>query len=168
MALHNFSWVIPGKLAGCALPGGLPGAPDDSILSDLRDLHDEGVRCLVSLQRMPEKFGRLCTEAGLDWVHFPVEDFGTPRDLQGFGGMVDDAVARLERDQPVCVHCRAGIGRTGLALACIVGTLFRISGQRAIRTVRKARMAMDTSEQSAFVQDFCAHEARRRNKGNRP
>jgi hypothetical protein len=169
MALGNFSWVIPGKLAGSALPGGRPGAPDDYVLSDLRDLHHEGVRCLISLQAVPERFGVLCGQVGLEWVNFPVEDFETPSDIEAFEGMVGDAIARVERDEGVCVHCRAGVGRTGLALACIVGALYGIPGHKAISTVQKNRPAIDTPEQAAFVSEFCARyqEARRTVDGGR-
>lgn len=156
MALHNFSWVIPDKLAGSALPGGLPGAPEDYIRSDIRDLHDSGVRCLLSLQRVPDVFGSVCADEGLEWIHYPIEDFGVPRDLTGFKSMIDNAVGHIERGQPVCAHCRAGIGRTGMVLACMVGALFGVSGERAMRTVRKVRTALDTGEQISFVKDFCA------------
>jgi len=156
VALHNFSWVIPGKLAGVALPGGYPGAPDKEVLSDLRDLHRKGIRCLVSAQRVPAHFASLTRQVGLEWMHHPIEDFSVPHDPVAFESLVDDCIERISRAQAVSVHCRAGIGRTGLVLACVVGRMFGISGTQALRTVRKTRMALDTEEQAAFVRDFCA------------
>lgn len=155
MAVDNFSWVIPGKLAGCALPGGAFDVAPEYVASDLRDLRGSGVRCLVSVQRMPGTFGELCAEQGLAWEHFPIEDFGTPSDREGFEKLVERIVKRLESDTPVCVHCRAGIGRTGVVLACVVGRMFGIDGYRAVETVRKSRPALDTGEQTHFVHLFC-------------
>jgi protein-tyrosine phosphatase len=165
MALHNFSWVIPGTLAGSALPGGLPRAPEEHMLSDLRDMYEEGVRCVLSLQRMPESMRTHCARTGLEWVHYPIEDFGVPRDLPGYEAMVEGVVTRVQRSVPVCVHCRAGIGRTGMVLGCVVGALFGVSGDQALRTVRKSRSAMDTAEQIAFVRDFCTRRARTAGSG---
>ncbi len=155
MALHNFSWVIPNRLAGSALPGGMIGVPDDYILSDLAELHEHGVRCLVSLQRMPVQFGELCDRAGLEWVHYPIEDFSVPRDRGGFDSLIDRLIDRMAQQTPVCVHCRAGVGRTGMVLASLVGAFLDIDGDRAIRAVRKTRSALDTPEQVAFVHEFC-------------
>jgi len=155
MSIENFSWVIPGKLAGSALPGGSTGAPDGAIAADLAWLYGQGVRCLISLQRTREGFRALCESTGLEWIHYPIPDFETPEDKDGFRVLVNLAIARMDEGKPVCVHCRAGVGRTGMMLACVVGWYFRIDGAQAVAVVRKTRTAIDTPEQQRFVARFC-------------
>lgn len=152
--MDNFSWVIPDKLAGSALPGGRLDAPKERVLSDLTFLFDQGVRVLVSLQKMPLDFGGHCAAAGLSWIHFPIEDFEAPASMEIFAELVDRIIAHMNSNQPVCVHCRAGVGRTGLVLTCIVGRIFDVGADIALATVRKSRSALDTNDQRDFVNAF--------------
>lgn len=147
---HNFSWVIPGRLAGAALPGGYAGSPHDA-LTDLRDLRELGVRCLVSLTDSASFLGPLCEQAGLSWLFSPIPDFGIPDDEEAFDTLVETLLRRLEEGVPVCAHCYAGIGRTGLLLSCLVGRHLGLPPEAAIRRVRAARAALETSEQERFV-----------------
>ncbi len=151
--LDNFSWVIPHKLAGAALPGGYTGS-DSAELSDLRDLHRRGVRCLVSLTSSASHFGPLCRQAGLIWHYFPISDFGIPPDARDFHLLVSLIIGHIQRGEPVCAHCYAGIGRTGLVLCCVVGRYLQLSGAEAIRTVQILRPALETGEQERFVHKF--------------
>jgi atypical dual specificity phosphatase len=151
--LNNFSWVIPQKLAGSALPGGY-ACRDSAVLSDLLDLHRRGVRCLVSLTSSASHFGPLCRQAGLIWHYFPISDFSVPPDAKDFQLLVSRIIDHIQRGQPVCAHCYAGIGRTGLVLCCTVGRYLQLSGAEAIRTVQALRPALETGEQERFVHTF--------------
>ena len=154
MAIQNFSWVVPDKLAGCALPGKalLPG--EDYVFPDLKYLYNNGIRCLLSLTDRADSFGRLCEKAGMDWIYFPIPDFGIPSDMALYERVINTSVRYLKADSPVCVHCYAGVGRTGMVLACIVGIYFSISTDDAIDKVRSCRSVLDTDEQRGFVINF--------------
>lgn len=154
MALENFSWVIPDKLAGCAFPGG-GSTNTDHLRSDLRELYDHGVRILVSLERTPKGFAARCREEQLEQWPLALPDFGTPPDLDAFESLVMRICEALKSNLAVCVHCRAGIGRTGMLLACVMGRYFLLDGQQAIAAVRTIRSAVETPEQIDIVERFC-------------
>lgn len=154
MALWNFSWVIPGKLAGSSRPGGYRIDVDEYVLADLTEMHHKGVRVLISLNPMAEEFGELCKRAHLQWCYFPINDFSVPADKESFRQLVASAIEHMEHDRPVCVHCQAGIGRTGLLLTCILGVYLKLDAKKALDAVRKSRLALDTEFQEAFVYEF--------------
>ncbi|MBN1575726.1 MAG: dual specificity protein phosphatase family protein [Chitinispirillaceae bacterium] len=153
MSLHNFSWVIPGKLAGSDLPGG--GSP---ALRPLRDdveyLVHEGVRILVSLVRPEGPVERVCEASGMQWRYFPIPDFSVPDVNGSFPNLVDECIRLFTSGSPVCIHCQAGIGRTGLVLSCIVGAYLQLDGRQAVSTVQAIRTAVETEEQRRFVVSF--------------
>lgn len=154
MALWNFSWVIPNKLAGSSRPGGYRIDHDDYVLADLNELYSNGVRCLVSLHEMAPSFGDLCKRADLVWLDYPIADFSVPGDMEVFSKLLDDILRHMNNGRQVCIHCQAGIGRTGLVLACAVGVYYDLDAEKAISAVRTGRLALDTEEQEVFVYRF--------------
>lgn len=152
MALNNFSWVIPGKLAGSDLPGAC-GSTDD-LREDIAFMASEGVKVLVSLARPAAPLAKVCAEAGMEWRCFPIPDFGVPSDYGPFGGLVDDCIEFISAGRGVCIHCHAGIGRTGMVLSCIVGVYFNLDAQNAVDAVRAVRHAVETREQCLFINGF--------------
>lgn len=154
MAVHNFSWIIPEKLAGAALPGGIRADLAEYARADLRELYELGVRCLVSLREMPAFFADACREEKLLWKSFPIDNFQVPQDDAAFSRLVSEIAGCVARGVPVCVHCFAGIGRTGLVLAAVTGRLLGLPGKEAIRYIKERRTAFDTREQERYVCRF--------------
>lgn len=150
MGLVNFSWVIPGKLAGSAMPG----AGTVGIAEDIRLLAGYDIQLLVSLETPAEDIADICHEAGIEWHPFPVPDFGIPQDEKLFSELVATCTGAISGGRPVCVHCRAGIGRTGLLLSCIVGSHLHLPADKAIAAVRRSRDAIETGEQRQFISTF--------------
>ncbi len=141
----------PGRL--CVMP--CPTAADFETLTDL------GVNTVVSM--LPEDEARslgmadeaaLCGARSIAFVSHPIKDFGLP-DLQCFGGLIADLTARINAGASVAVHCRAGIGRSGMVAACILVALGNSTAE-ATAQVSKARGVSipDTVEQARFVSSF--------------
>ncbi|WP_437934024.1 phosphatase domain-containing protein [Sorangium sp. So ce341] len=136
--LENFSFVLPGELAGMAYPHA-PRA--------VQELVELGFRSMVSLSRRapsPHALGALVH------LHCPLADFTRIPSVD-----LMRAVAFLERaPRPAVVHGEGGIGRTGVVLACRLVALGR-SSTEAIHEVRRARPgSIDDPELEASVEEF--------------
>jgi protein-tyrosine phosphatase len=144
----------------------LSGAPwDRDIDADLALLRTWGAGLVITLMERRE-FDLLCvpnlTERiaahEMDWTHLPIADQGVPSAafFKVWPQIRADAVARLKRGERVILHCRGGLGRTGLVAALFLmeaGLKF----QNAIKMVRQVRSgAIETTEQELFVQQYLA------------
>jgi protein-tyrosine phosphatase len=138
------------------MPGGETEVLEETVAPAIGRIAAEGVKMLVSLQDVPDSFGRECNARGIEWVSFPIRDFEVPDNDGEFASVIERVIASMKKDRPVCVHCRAGIGRTGMVLACILGRWLGIPGPKAISAVRKSRTALETREQEEYVRRFCA------------
>ena len=142
----NFSWVIDNKLGGSRGP---------RSKSDLIRLKQEGVLALVRLVEAHE--AQVTTdeinEVGLEDYNEPVRDFTAPTQAQ-----IDKIIAhidsRLGSGLPVGVSCNAGIGRSGIVLACYL-VHKGLTANQAIELVRKKRArGPEVPEQIAAVKDY--------------
>lgn len=107
--ITNFSWVLPGRLAGF-------GIIEGATLAEMTALRAEGVGALVSLTEEPLD-STLALGAGLRYQHLPIPDMQAPSldEIHCFTRFVDGARGS---GLATAVHCRAGLGRTGTMLAC--------------------------------------------------
>lgn len=143
----NFSYVLPGRLAGCAQPGRF-----SDLRSDLAGLTRQGIGAIVTLTEKPLD-AKALSDFGLRALHLPVPDFTAPTrgQMTDFVAFVDLC---LEEGAAVAVHCGAGIGRTGTMLACYLVSRGETPA-KAIALVRAARPgSIETPEQERSVADF--------------
>ena len=92
---------------------------------------------------------------GLDVIHYPIPDFQVPGNDDGFAATVEDVLVSAQIGRNTAVHCMAGIGRTGVFLACLAKRERGIDGQAAIEWVRQfIPEALEVPEQEEFVLNF--------------
>jgi atypical dual specificity phosphatase len=149
LSVGNFSWVIPGKLAGCSLPHFVPGEEDDAAW-----FAAQGVDMLVSFVRPEGDPAGECSRNGVEWVYYPITDYGVPSDEEDFTKLIDKVLAAIEDGRGVCFHCYAGVGRTGMALTCALGKYLALDAEQAIAAVRKCRASIESESQEEFTRRF--------------
>lgn len=106
----GFHWLVPGKLAGCPMPGVVFAADHDLAL-----LRGMGVTVLVNLTESPMAEAVLAPH-GLRSYHLGIPDRGAPP-LLWAKLLLAKIEVMLREGEVVAVHCLAGLGRTGMVLA---------------------------------------------------
>jgi len=154
-------WVIPDVLAGMPMPFIQLerrlnyGGPLTAYNDDLPDLYAAGIRAVVSLLDIPSD-KPVYESAGFAFLCLPVPDGGAPsiEQVREFTAFVD---AQLAANNPVAVHCEAGLGRTGTMLAAYLISKGE-TVESAIARVRAAEnKAIETSAQVQFLQQLAHH-----------
>ncbi len=92
---------------------------------------------------------------GLDAVHVPIKDFQTPEDHTILEEGLAIAEESLRDGRNIAAHCMAGIGRTGIFLACLAKRILLLDGETAIDWLRQfIPSALENYRQERFVEDF--------------
>ncbi len=139
----GFSWIDKPHLAALACP---------TCQDDLDWLRRQGVELLISLTE--DRLRRdWVNDSGILVFHEPVPDMEPPTQEQ-----LERLVSAIERarkqNMGVAVHCGAGLGRTGVVLACYLVSQ-GLSAQNAIARVRRLRPgSIETEEQAEAIVEY--------------
>lgn len=141
-------WVVPGLLCGMSRPGLMTDAD-----TQYDSLAEAGVRWLICLEERCEYPVAQARAYDIAHVHIPVTDMAPP----SFNQAVDlcrQAEQPIRNNEGIAVHCRAGLGRTGTALALIL-TWFGDAADVAVAKVRRTHpLAIQSEAQLRFIHEF--------------
>ena len=118
-----------------------------------------GINRIVSLLETHEAFEvglgdeqQLTEKHGMEFVHYPIPDRGLPNSVQDYLAFTKRLYHEAAGGLNTVVHCRAGIGRTGIVAS---GVLLHcgFEPQEAIEHISKLRgvAVPDTQEQINWV-----------------
>jgi atypical dual specificity phosphatase len=142
----SFSWVLDGRLAGCAR------------LYSVRDfafLASQGIRAVVRLTTSEE--GALDRDAvivaGLDNCHEPIRVLTAPTEAQ-LDRIPHFINGCVQQGKPVAMSCGAGYGPTGTILACYVVHQGWSAADAIAEVTRRGRQAYEVAEQLQAIQAY--------------
>ncbi|MEZ5498360.1 MAG: ADP-ribosylglycohydrolase family protein [Steroidobacteraceae bacterium] len=116
LPLHNFYWVVHGRLLAGEYPGGSSDRETRSRINALRDL---GIDCFIDLTRPGEREPyNAFLPREVEYQRKPVGDHGIPGQAAEMAEILETIEDALGRNRRVYLHCRAGIGRTGMVAGC--------------------------------------------------
>jgi atypical dual specificity phosphatase len=139
----GFSWIDRPKLAALARP---------DFPEELAWLRQNGIELVLSLTEDPLP-RHWVADASLLALHVPIPDMEAPTPEQ-----IETCVSAIrrahERHMGVAIHCAAGLGRTGVILACYFVAQGQ-SARAAIDRVRDLRPgSIETDEQLEAIEEF--------------
>jgi hypothetical protein len=130
----NSYWVIPGRL----LAGEHPFGEDPLDAQDrFAALRNAGIDFFVDLTELGERpaYQRLLHRSA-GYMRFPIVDCGVPASDDQMRQIQAVIRGALAQDRNVFVHCRAGIGRTGIVVGCYLADE-DLGGDKALAQLNK-------------------------------
>jgi len=150
-----------GRLAISTLPRG-----GDWLEDEVQGWKRAGVDVVVSLLEPAEEEAlqlreeeQVTESKGLRFVHFPIPDRGVPDSPAVAVALLRELVFDLEQGKQIAVHCRQGIGRSGLIAAGAL-VMTGVPAETALQTVSAARglTIPETPEQRRWVERLPADQ----------
>lgn len=139
----------------------MPKPSGEWLRDDVKAYREIGISKIVSLLEHDEASDlglsderEVCEAFGIGFVQYPIKDFSLPT-TDDFRELVNSICAALKSGTNVAVHCRAGVGRSGMLSSCVLIQL-AVPPDEAVSFVSEARRVSipDTPEQYQFIKSF--------------
>ena len=157
--LHWVDGPWPGKLALAARPRG-----GDWLQEEIASWHGAGIDTVLSLLTPEEEQSLdLTNEAsvvkarGMNFMQLPIPDREVPGSETEVSAALEKLNAKLSSDRNVIVHCRQGVGRSGLVAVCLLVTN-GLDVKTAVKSISAARgvPVPETKEQRQWIDHYAA------------
>jgi protein-tyrosine phosphatase len=157
--LHWVDGPWPGKLALASRPRG-----GEWLADELTGWPSAGIDTVFSLLTADEEEDLdLAAEAaqakahGVNFLSFPIQDRHVPESEGKLTRALEKLEAELVTGRNVVLHCRQGIGRTGLVAACLLLTK-GIDAETALKRLSAARglPVPETAEQRRWIDHYAS------------
>lgn len=149
----------PGKLAIAPRPRG-----DDWLEDEINGWRLAGIDTVLSLLTSEEELDLDLTaepnqvkQAGLSFLSLPIPDRRVPSSPSEAAPVLDNVDRELESGKTIVIHCRQGVGRSGMMAACLL-VMRGKDPQSAVDEVERARgtAVPETDEQRRWIDLFAA------------
>jgi len=153
---------LPFNLHGKIFRSPMPFGPYDRLSETWDSYQKNNIGMVVILTEKQEYFvharrdlAKFYADAGLEVLHFPIQDYKVPTDPAAVDEAIASVIAQAKAGKNIAAHCLAGLGRTGIFMACLAKRHFDMNGRQAIDWVRQfVPGAMENPLQEQFVMDY--------------
>ena len=116
--LPNTYWALPGLLLAGEHPSGLT---PDATRQRVTTLLAAGIECFLDLTHPSEidPYDQVLPFQ-VEYLRKPIRDHSLPEKREHMMEILDCLHDALRSGRPAYVHCRAGIGRTGMVVGCLL------------------------------------------------
>ena len=116
--LPNTYWVLPGLLLAGEHPSGFS---PEATRKRVGTLLAAGIECFLDLTHPSEidAYDHVLPFQ-IEYLRKPIRDHGLPEKREHMMEILDCLHDALRSGRPAYVHCRAGIGRTGMVVGCLL------------------------------------------------
>jgi protein-tyrosine phosphatase len=134
------------------------------LADEIAAWREAGVEMVVSLlepdeaaQLVLEDEAAAATAGGIAFRAFPIPDRGVPASKEAVATLANEILDALEAGRSVAVHCRQGIGRSGLVAGGVLVAMGK-DPDAALKAVGAARglEVPETKEQRHWLEVFAA------------
>lgn len=148
-----------GKLALASRPRG-----GDWLEDEMADWRRAGIDTVLSLLTQEEERdldlkqeAREARSAGMKFASLPIPDRRVPNSKSEVSATLDRIDADLSAGRNVVIHCRQGVGRTGLIAACLlIGKGQTPKAAVNALSVARGTQVPETDEQRRWVDHYAA------------
>ena len=157
--LHWVDGPWPGKLAVAARPRG-----GEWLEDEIAGWHGVGIDTVLSLLTPEEEQSLdLANESnvvkarGMNFMQLPIQDREVPGSETELSAALENLNDKLLSGKNVVVHCRQGVGRSGLVAACLLITN-GLDAKTAVKNISAARgiPVPETKEQRQWIDHYAA------------
>jgi protein-tyrosine phosphatase len=155
-------WIAgpwPGKLAIAARPRG-----GDWLVDEMRDWQRAGLNSVLSLLTSGEEQdlnltaeSLIAKREGLKFLSLPIPDRQVPASLSQIAPFLDELDGDLASGKNAVIHCRQGVGRSGMIAACLLVMRGRDPRSTVIELGRaRGTSVPETAEQRRWIDLFAS------------
>ena len=157
MELTELPFPFPGQIYRSAMPYSAYD-PDGELIPAYKKNDISLIVILSSDEEIERLTGRdlqsIYKLEGFEILYLPIPDFSTP-EADEFRVVVEQVLTRSKSGKGTAIHCHAGLGRTGMFVACLAKLGLDYSSDEAIHWVRKIIPgAVEVPDQEQLVRSF--------------
>ena len=156
--LTELPFGLPGRIFRSPMPFSSLYDPHGNLLEAYENASVKLVLVLVESEEIRHCARRDLLESyrqqGIGVFHAPITDLMAP-EAQVMEAALEEILRQSQVGMNVAVHCHAGIGRTGMVMACLAKRVKGMDADEAIDWVKRfIPGAIETSAQKEFVKKF--------------